>query len=283
MEQQILQLATAIESLRQQLGPVSNSSFLALQQQVNALTAQATATLNIAQTPRHWKPARPDTLSCPRVSGRPGTWLFIVKTYFAAANVSTSDRVPLATSLLRGDATLWWQCRVRLVSEGGLLCITTWDDFHTAFLEQFAPVGNVRQARDSLSTLSQKTSVAKYATEFRMLTLQIPNIAAKEQLDRFIRGPKPAVRREVEIREPSDLARAMRLADRADIDQHITSLPPESVSQPAHAAVPGGPKPMDIGFVQANLSANERGTLTREGRCFKCKKQGHRSNNCKSV
>ena len=116
-----------------------------------------------------------------------------------------------------------------------------------------------------------------------MLTLQIPNIAANERLDRFIRGLKPAVRREVEVREPSDLAQAMRLADRADIHLHRTSPPPESVSQPAHAAVPGGPEPMDIGYVPANISAIERKTLTREGRCFKCKKQGHRSNNCKSV
>ena len=118
MEQQIFQLATAVESLRQQLGPVSNSSFLALQHQVNALTTQAAAAQDVAQTARRWNPVRPDTFSSLRVSGRPETWLFILKTYFEAADVSTSHRVPLATTLLRGDAALWWQCRDRLVSEG---------------------------------------------------------------------------------------------------------------------------------------------------------------------
>ncbi len=40
----------------------------------------------------------------------------------------------------------------------------------TAFVEQLAPVSNVRQARDSLSALTKKASVAKYATKFTMLT-----------------------------------------------------------------------------------------------------------------
>lgn len=287
MEQQLLQLASAVEGLKQQLQGVSYSDFSALQQQVNTLTAAVATT----QSPRRLKPARPDNFSSVRESGRPEAWLFTVSTYFQAAGITDPDTITFVATLLRGSAALWWQCHTRLVAEGITAIITTWPAFQLAFTEQFAPVSNVRHARDQLSNLKQTKSVAQYVTEFRMLILQIPNASEDEQLDKFIRGLKPAVRCQVEMRDPTNLQEAMRLADRADTHLHRTSLHPASVSQPAHAAAPAPaapaapsvPVPMDIGVMNTCLTPQEKEALSKEGRCFRCKKQGHRSHNCKSL
>ena len=291
----LVQVAQAVSDLQQQLQGLSmsdvntlNATVQQTQQQVNALAAQvATPAAPAAAVPAavsavtRLKPHKPDPYSDTKVSGRPEAWVFTVDTFFTASGIQDPDRVTYVATLLRGAAALWWQSHVRTVAAASR--ITTWDAFQTAFLEQFAPVSNTHHAPDRLSTLYQTKSVTQYTSTFRLLVLQIPNISADEQLDRYLRGLKHAVRREVEMREPADLQVAMRLADRADALMYRDSA---SVSRPA-AQASAGPVPMDIGAVAGTyrpalpkLTPQERAQLMREGRCFRCRQKGHSARNC---
>ena len=157
---------------------------------------------------------------------------------------------------------------------------SAWVAFQTAFLAQFAPVSNVRHARDRLSTLYHdqvRRTVYHRVPEPGPADPQ--HVSVDEQLDRFVRGLKHSVRREVEMREPADLETAMRLADRADTLMYRDSA---SVSRPA--APPTGPVPMDIGAVAGTYSAplpkltpQERLRLKNDDRCFRCRQKGHSS------
>lgn len=254
-------------------------------QEAEAAAASASAAAAAPAPVPKLKPAKPDTFSSVRASGRPEAWLFVVDTYLQAAEIPDPHTIRLVATLLRGSAALWWQSHQRSVRESGVAAITTWAAFQTAFIEQFAPVSNVRQARDRLRSLVQTKSVAEYTTLFRSLILQIPNASADEQLDRYVAGLKPIVRREVDLREPANLQDAMRLADRADT--HLYRNPAVSVSRPAPAA-PSGPVPMDIGAVQTGpyspplkkLTEQERDRLAKENRCFRCREIGHRARAC---
>ncbi len=274
----------AVALLQEQIQGLTLSDVSALQNQVNAQGQQVAALAAVppVQAPPSvsLKPPKPDSYSSVKSSGRPETWAFTVDTYFEAARISDPDRVTYVATLLRGPAAVWWQSHVTTAST--LTRITTWEAFKVAFLLQFAPIGNVRHARDRLANCIQAKSVAQYTTEFRMLVLQIPNISPDEQLDRFLRGLKPAMRREVEMREPLDLQTAMNLADRADTLMYRN---PASVARPAAAS---GPVPMDIGAVSsgykpalARLTPQERERLIKEGRCFKCRQKGHSWANCR--
>ena len=251
--------AAAVDHLQQQLAAVQSQLqnlslqdqvIQNLQNQVQALAAQplpqavpvpVAPVAPAASAVPTLKPAKPDTFSNVRSSGRPEAWLFTIETYFEATGINDPHRVTFVATLLRGAAALWWQSHLRSVSDGSIARITTWAAFTASLLEQFAPVGNVRQARDRLRHLLQTKSVAQYTTEFRSLILQIPDASAAEQLDKFIAGLKPVVRREVEMREPNTLPEAMRLADRAD--QHIYRNTASGVTRPS------GPVPMDIGAI----------------------------------
>lgn len=90
-----------------------------LQQQVQALAAQpqpAPVAAAAAAVPI-LKPAKPDTLSSVRSSGRPEAWLFTIDTYFEATGISDPHRVTFVATLLRGAAALWWQSHRRSVTE----------------------------------------------------------------------------------------------------------------------------------------------------------------------
>ena len=288
MAEQLAALQQAVAALQQQIQGLSAVDVNTLQQQVNVLAAQLTAQTAVPSPVPRLKPTRPDTFSDVKTSGRPETWLFTVGTYFEAAGVADPYTVTFLATLLRGSAALWWQSHTLAVREATLTAIVTWEAFQRTFLEQFAPVSNVKQARDQLSALQQTKSVAHYTTEFRSLILQIPDASAAEQLDRYVRGLKPDVRRVVDLREPANLQAAMRLADRAD--SHLDRASPAGVFLPEPAPAPAPtpaaepvPVPMDINAVGSQLSATEKGLLTKQGRCFVCKKRGHRANNCRSV
>ena len=50
------------------------------------------------------KPAKPDTFSNVRSSGRPEAWLFTIETYFEATGINDPQRVTFVATLLRGAA-----------------------------------------------------------------------------------------------------------------------------------------------------------------------------------
>ena len=64
--------------------------------------------------------------------------------------------------------------------------------------------------------MEQRTSVQTYVHDFRELALQIPDLSEAEKLDRFLRGLKPRLQRELAIRDPRTMDEAVNMAERID-------------------------------------------------------------------
>lgn len=71
-------------------------------------------------------------------------------------------------------------------------------------------------ARDRLATLVQKTSVVAYIEEFLTVVLAISSMTEEEKVDKFTRGLRGQVHREVQVRQYNTLQDAMTLATRVD-------------------------------------------------------------------
>ena len=192
-----------------------------------------------------------------------------------------SVRVSFAVSLLRDDAAIWWRNHVEQSDIGQEILIDDWNDFKKALIVQFKPVNSRKIARDKLTKLKQSKSVQDYATTFRSLVLEISGISEDEKVDRFIRGLKDQIRMEVELREPSTLNDAIRIADRYDtitfkyqkqkVDQ-VKKLSSDAYLDPA---------PMDLDINKyRKLTDKEKDKLRQDQACFYCRQSRHLISTC---
>lgn len=233
------------------------------------------------------------------------TWLFQVNLYFAVlSQASDKDKILFTAGYLTGPAATWWQLQCQGLPPGTLpASITTWADFSNALKGQFTPVNQVRIARDQLANLKQITTVKRYVNEFNTLSLKIPDLSDVERIDRFLRGLKPKVRAEVELRSPTDFSAACSMAERVDtlcFPSHSAGYPPSNnFSSSTYRS--SGPTPMELDTMKVRSSAMARTKapshfspsaapkpLTQEDRerlrkfngCFYCRQPGHDIANC---
>ena len=240
------------------------------------------------------KPLKPSTFSSVKESGDPVSWLFSVHLYFEAARTPDAQKVPFVATFLRGSAALWWQSIFRGVQQGERQAITTWQEFESEFRQVFSPVDSSKVARDQLRQLTQTKSVSEYTDKFRTLSLQITDLSAAEALDRFTAGLKPPVREKIEIDDPKTLERAMFVAHRVDTIHHRAQQRANN-AQPSSATaspVQDNAVPMELGAMRpqqgqqqrrrypAKLKPGERAHLAAQGRCFRCRGDGHWHANC---
>jgi hypothetical protein len=194
-------------------------------------------------------------------------WIFGLQVYFIAVNmVQDAQRIAFATALLRGAAMDWW--RYTLLHH----VPATWDEFSRALIAQFMPIAAERLARDQLAKLRQVDGpVRRYIFEFRRLLLRVTDLTPADALHRFIQGLKPALAREVNIRDPPDLDTAMSIAQRADLFNYRAHVAASLTSQ---RAVGGGPSPMELGMIDVPVRRFQ-------GYCRNCGKWGHRAAECR--
>jgi hypothetical protein len=202
-------------------------------------------------------------------------WIFQVELYFRGKGITDHDQqVDYAASLLRGSALLWYRMELRRLP-GAARPYDTWMEFSAALKTQFVPVNQTRRARDRLAECRQTTAVRRYIDMFSSISLEIDDLDATEQLDRFIRGLKPIVRREVELRAPRTFLEACTIAERVDTIDHSALKdhrfapgsaspeygPPSSTSV-TPAAASGEHVPMEI---DAMRLVNGRGLARTKG------------------
>ena len=72
-----------------------------------------------------------------------------------------------------------------------------WGRLRAEILAAFKPVDATRRARDALASCVQTGSVQGYIAAFRRCLVQCTDVAAAEALDRFVRGLKPHIRKDV--------------------------------------------------------------------------------------
>ena len=109
-----------------------------------------------------------------------------------------------------------WRYTSELASNGGQALPTTWQDFKSFLIGAFQPINPVKLARDKLSTLRQTSSVQAYFYHFQTLSMEIPGLSGDESTDRFIRGLKPHIRQEIELRGLTTFPDILTTAQRMD-------------------------------------------------------------------
>jgi hypothetical protein len=208
--------------------------------------------------------------------------------YYHLTGIPPEQQVAFAASLLSGHAALWYRLQTLRADD---IPFATWAQLKEALRKQF---NHVRRARDRLAALHQTGSVRKYITAFSALSLEIPDLTPVEQLDRFIRGLKPAVRREVEIRAPGTFEEAATIADRVDSIAFASTRGFETPTSSAFRSQSRPPSytPMELDAMdvrkpaqrqqqqQPAYSREERQRLRDANACFYCRKTGHLMRDC---
>lgn len=185
----------------------------------------------------------------------------------------------IAISYLHGSAHEWWI--VYKETEEGRI-IGTWPSLKDALISRFETLNKEKVARDKLAKWKQLKDVVSFNDDFQRIILDIPHISVEEQIDRYTRGLKSYIWKELCTNEYDKLADAMRDAERVEA-AHKRAGPPRG---PGKGGASQPPVPMDIGNVQVGvttikkLTPAEREKCMKEGRCLRCREKGHMAKNC---
>lgn len=230
------------------------------------------------------KPNKPEAYNGKRDFLAVHTWLYKMEQYFhliqmvnPEMQLAENDRVTFAASFLTGPASTWWFTLVQ-----GEQLPTTWKEFRDKVSQEFVPSDHVRRARDKLRNLRHESSVAKYLTDFRNISLTIPDMNDGEKWDRFISGLKKEVRIEVLKSSAPTFEQAATVALRID-GAIMGAEEGGSGAGPSNGA--NTPTPMEVGNVEGRRAPNPNWNREQlkdfhNNRCFKCKKTGCRPWKC---
>jgi hypothetical protein len=148
-----------------------------------------------------------------------------------------------------------------------------------ALIKRFDTLNKVKIARDKLAKWKQIKDVPSFNDDFQRIILDIPNISVEEQIDRYTRGLKAYIWKELCTKEYSTLNDAMRDAERVEsAHKRLGKNPRQESRNPRNTQEP---TPMDIGAIELKkLTPAERKQCIKEGRCFRCRQKGHMASKC---
>ena len=236
--------------------------------QGNLLAAQSSGNMSL-------KPKKPESFTG---KGSVHSWITHVSNYIG--NEQNPQALSVAVSYLEGPAHEWW-IGFKGTEEGQQ--INTWPLLKEALIRRFESLNRVKIARDKLAKWKQIKDVGSFNEDFQKILLDIPSITTEEQIDRYARGLKPFIWRELCTREYNSLTDLMRDAERVESAfRRSGKVPVRNITgDKPRASRPNGPVPMDIGNVTLKkLSPAERDMCRKEGRCFRCREKGHMANKC---
>ena len=255
---QIMQLQNELSGTRNQL----NSTQTALRNQAS--------TSGMHNLP---KPKRPDSF---KGKGSVESWITHISNY--VLGVPDEQALAIAASYLEGPAHEWWIVH-RQTEEGEM--IDTFDEFKDALKARFETLNKVKIARDKLAKWKQVKSVSSFNDDFQRIVLDIPNISVEEQIDRYTRGLKPYIWKELCTKEYNTLNAAMRDAERVESAHKRLRKPTKPLKPLAEDIDIQDPTPMEVGAIELKkLTPAERAQCRKEGRCFRCRQKGHTVAKC---
>ena len=258
----------------QQMQQQMQQQILELHHQLQEARASAPA-----QAPPLPGPSKPQPFTGRTDGDAVGAFVDAVSQYldFYGDRMAEPQRVTIATALLHGSAALWYRSYRQRELGGGHSA--SWNELKHQLLGKFRPINSTETLRDKLYNLGQTTSVARYIEQFNQLLNQLgpTEVAEREALDKFIRGLKKHIRREVRLEAPTSLQAAMETADRVDRLSFDRSTPRQALPRIRH-------DPMDLGHTEiadiTPLSEEERARRLAAGSCFRGGEVGHFSRQC---
>lgn len=274
--QNIAELQQAFQTLQEQLnqaqGQISTlSAALGQANEINnnlRLQLHGDASFNIGR-PRLKKPETFTSKDSVR------SWCVHMDNYLQ--ETPENEGMSIAASYLGKSAHEWWIV-FQTTSEGRN--IRTWPLLKEALIKRFQPLDKVKLARDKLAKWKQVKDVATFNEDFLRIILEIPHISMEEQVDRYTRGLKPYIWKELCTRDYEDLSAAMRDAERVE-SAHRRFKHKKPTETPKPTSQPLSPTPMDIGNITLKkLTPAEREQCRKEGRCFRCRQKGHTAKDC---
>lgn len=193
------------------------------------------------------------------------------------------EALNLAASYLSGSAHEWWI--VHSTSSNGKN-IETWSDMKNALKMRFDTLNKEKVARDKLSKWRQVKDVQSFNDDFQKILLDISNINMEEKIDRYTRGLKPYIWKELCTKDYTELTEAMKDAERVEAAHRRTNtniVPRNGVhnKQTPKSDSSSQAVPMEIGNTEmSKLSKEEREECMKKGLCLRCRQPGHIARNC---
>ncbi len=221
-------------------------------------------------------------------------WIFQVEQYLRAAGEDNdSYKVAFAAALLRGTAQAWWETIVdknKKMGKDESEC--TWTQFKDGLTKSFRTINHSDRARDQLVRLVQRTSVSEYANRFSALVFDIEDLQESEKIDRFFRGLKPAIRKELVLKgKPQTFDDLLKEAER--VDSILFEVSSNSRRQPVerYQDKRNEPVPMELDVIAQPHNDSKANTFTKltpelkqqlikEGKCLYCRQPGHKAMEC---
>ena len=285
-QQHPLTLDTLANALTELQGQLANAHAQIAAQQNNLNETQQKLTLATQQLAHQDKTSNP--LIVPKVNppqtfkgkGSITSWVTHMSNYLQ--NTEDHQALTIAISYLADGAHEWWI--VFKETELGR-SIKTWPDLKAALVSRFDILNKEKIARDKLAKWKQLRDVTSFNEDFQKILLDIPNISIDEQLDRYLRGLKSYIYRDLCTREYTRLADVMRDAERIE-SAYKRVVNPGRASKDIKKADQNKPQPvpMDIGNIEIEkpqkLTPEEHECCMKEGLCLRCRKPGHIAKNC---
>ena len=188
---------------------------------------------------------------------------------------SGPEALNVAVSYLDGNAHEWW---IAYSQTGEGQKIEVWEHLKQALIDRFQSLNKEKTARDKLAKWKQVKDVLQFNHDFQRIVLDIPDISIPEQIDRYTRGLKPYIWKEMCTKDYDNLTDAMRDAERIEAAHRRLKNHVSAKRQPVGDS---GRAPMEIGNVELKkLTPAEREKCMKEGRCLRCREKGHLAKNC---
>jgi hypothetical protein len=230
-------------------------------------------------------------------------WVYSVRQYVKALRLQGEDSVIMAVSFLDGLAKQYWRNYTEKLEKdkeagasGDYTLLTNLDSMLELIRQRFFPSELAQDVRNQLEKLEQTTSAKVYSQKFEALLMQLPSsdYAEADMVDKFIRGLKYEVRKQVLLDGPVNLLAAIQAAER--VDGILFQLKNGGRNQgnqgnqrrdfnPRHRQLNRQPRnadDMDIDAIEENRRNQGRHRNRDRGPvyCYVCGQEGHVARNC---
>ena len=150
---------------------------------------------------------------------------------------------------------------------------------------RFDTLNREKVARDKLAKWRQVKDVQSFNEDFQKILLDIPNISMEEKVDRYTRGLKSYIWKELCTKDYTEITEAMKDAESVEAAHKRTNtntgLRNGVNNNNARNKSIDQAVPMEIGNTEVKkLTKEEREECLKKGLCLRCREPGHIARNC---